>query len=86
VFVDTEAYDTSRIPAVNNFFLSLIRSSSDASISHCGADEESDGTFDAGLFLEPGNFARTDLLAESSYRVSADAMTVSASAFVLSPT
>jgi hypothetical protein len=86
VFVDTEAYDTGRIPAVNNFFLSLIRWSHVGADSHCGAEGESDGTFDAGLFLEPGNFTRTDLPAESSYRVSADAMPVAASIFALLPT
>lgn len=69
--VDTEAYNTSRIPAVNNFFETLIRSSLDAAISLCVADGESDGAFGAGPFLEPGNFTRTDLTTESSYRVAA---------------
>ena len=72
--VDNEAYDTSRIPAVNIFFQSLIRNSQDASISLCVAGGESDGAFGAGPFLEPGNFTRTDLTTESSYRVSAGKM------------
>ena len=86
MFVDTEAYDTARNRVVNNFFSSLILWSHIGSNSHCGADGDSDGAFDAGPFLEPGNFTRTDLLAESSYRVPAGEPPGAVPLFLLSPT
>lgn len=70
VFVDTEAYDTSEIPVVNLFFSKLFPCPSDGSISCCDAGGDSDGVFDTELFLEPGNFTRTDPLAEFSCCVS----------------
>ena len=72
VFVDTEVYDTSGIPVVNLFFSQLFPCPSGGSISCCDAGGNSDGAFDTGPFLEPENFARTDPLAESSYRVPVD--------------
>ena len=71
VFVDTEAYDTSRIPVVKNFFLTLFRCRVESRISRCDAGGDSDATFGVALFLEPENFTRTDQATESSYGVSA---------------
>lgn len=71
VFVDTEAYDTSRIPVVKNFFLSLFRRRVESRMSRCAAGGDSNATFGVALFLEPENFTRTDQVTESSYRVSA---------------
>lgn len=71
VFVDTEAYDTSRIPVVKNFFSTLFRRRMESRISRCAAGGDSEATFGVALFLEPENFARTDQATESSYGVSA---------------
>jgi hypothetical protein len=74
VFVDTEAYDTSRIPVVKNFFSILFWLLEVAGISCCGVGGDLDATFVAVPFLEPENFTRTVQAAESSYRVSAGGM------------
>ncbi len=71
VFVDTEAYDTSRIPVVKNFFSTLLSRFVVSWISRCDAGGDSDATFDAARSLEPENFTRTDQVTESSYGVSA---------------
>ena len=78
VFVDTEAYDTGRIPVVNNFFLTLFWLRVVARMPCCAAGEDSDATLDAALFREPENFTRTDLATESSYGVSAGGASVKA--------
>ncbi len=77
VFVDTRAYDTSGIPVVNLFFSKLFPCPSDGLISCCDAGENSDGALYTGTFLEPENFARTDPLTESSYRVPGDEHSIS---------
>ena len=71
VFVDTKAYDTSRIPVVKNFFSILFWRLEVARISCCTAGGNSDATFGAALSSEPENFARTDRATESSDCVSA---------------
>lgn len=71
VFVDTEAYDTSRIPVVKIFFWTMFWLLEVIRISRCAAGGDSDATFGVALFLEPENFTRTDQATESSYRVSA---------------
>jgi len=71
VFVDTEAYDTSRIPVVKIFFSTPFRRRVESRISRCDAGGDSEATFGVALFLEPENFTRTDRVTESSYRVSA---------------
>jgi hypothetical protein len=71
VFVDTETYDTDRIPVVKNFFSTLFRLLVVSSISRCDVGGDSDAIFVAVAFSEPENFTRTDQSTESSYRVSA---------------
>ncbi len=70
VFVDTEAYDTSRNQVVKNFFLTLPGRFVASRISRCDAGGDSDAASDAARFSEPENFTRTGQATESSYGVS----------------